>query len=234
MDDKRIVDALVKAHQKNPRKISVGLEFERNDFSGYGEYMNEPKTTGHIEERSFYIGNQELPFYSGFEKNFNSAEHIPLLRFLVEEAFPQEIRDSRHYSHEEYYMEDVQDEFRDQLKALERKHRRANRNASEVVRNIEGRIARLEKSSSNKIRVKQITWEDDTKEVVIDVQTINYTFKELHTFLSDLEHCFLDRSSKNVMILAGYGDWSGNLIEIHIKDKSLLNLLIAESFKGIF
>ena len=108
------------------------------------------------------------------------------------------------------------------------------KSASEIINGLEGRIARLEKSSSNKIRVKQITWEDDTKEVIIDVQTINYTFKELHTFLSDLEHCFLDRSSKNVMILAGYGDYTGNLIEIHIKDKSLLNLLIDESFKGIF
>jgi len=108
------------------------------------------------------------------------------------------------------------------------------RSASEIIRSFEDRIARLEKSSSNtKIRVKETTWEDDTQEVKLHEQYTQYTFKELYTFLSDLEHVYQGRGGKDVMILAGYGDWSGNLIEIHIKDKDLLNLLIDESFKGI-
>lgn len=108
------------------------------------------------------------------------------------------------------------------------------RSASEVIKGLESRIARLEKSSSNtKVIAKEITWEDDTKEVMLDERSTSYTFKELHTFLSDLEHCYQDRGGRDVGILAGYGDYSGNLIEIHIKDKDLLNLLISENFKGI-
>ena len=109
------------------------------------------------------------------------------------------------------------------------------RSASEIIRSLEMRIARLEKSSSNnKIRVKQITWEDDTKEVSLDVQHPHYTFKELHTFLNDLENCYFDRDNKGGLIFAGYGDYTGNLIEIYFNDKALLKLLIDESFKGIF
>ena len=107
------------------------------------------------------------------------------------------------------------------------------RTASEAIRNLEMRLARLEKSSSNTVRVKQIAWEDDTKKVMVHEQSVSYTFKELRTFLSDLEHSYQDRGDKDVTILAGYGDWSRNLVEIHIKDKDLLNLLISESFKGI-
>ena len=147
MNDQRIVQALVEAHQKNPNKITIGIEFERNDFSGYGDYMNAPMTTSYIAERSFYIGNQELPFYDGFEENFNSAEHIPVLKFLVEEAFPQEAREARHSRKDRDGIEEVQEEFQNQLFSLERKFRMAS--GSEILRNLEMRIARLEKQSAS-------------------------------------------------------------------------------------
>lgn len=149
MNDQRIVQALVEAHQKNPNKITIGIEFERNDFGGYGDYMNAPLTTSYMAERSFYIGNQELPFYDGFEENFNSAEHIPVLKFLVEKAFPQEAREPRHSRKDRDGIEEVQEEFQNQLFSLERKFRMAS--GSEILRNLEKRIARLERKASQSI-----------------------------------------------------------------------------------
>ena len=108
------------------------------------------------------------------------------------------------------------------------------KSASEIINSLESRIAKLEKSSSPKVSVRIMFWEDDTKTNKADKDLMDvFTFKELKSYLKDLDHVYEDRD-RDFVILAGYGDFSGNLYEVYIKKNDLLNLLIGESFKEFY
>lgn len=105
------------------------------------------------------------------------------------------------------------------------------RSASEIINNLEIRIANLEKYSSRTLKVHKIVIENEDDRVSYDEHE-EMTLRELLEELKDLDNVFTNFNGEEFNF-EGYGDYSGDVYKYYIKPSDLLHALVGVYFKEV-